>query len=117
MLKSCLVWSIVVVLGPSAIGQSVRTKAGSIYLLRPGRPELQLTSGGGDSDPSLSADGSRVVFVRRKPRPNVGLEATQLWTIDPKAAVQPSLLLDSPVIVEGEMHSSFSKPQFSPDNT
>jgi dipeptidyl aminopeptidase/acylaminoacyl peptidase len=90
-------------------------KGGNIYYSSPGRPQRQLTSNGGDSDPSLSPDGNKVAFVRRK---GIGArqEGTQVWIIDLKAASRPSLLLDSPLTIAGETHSSFSKPQFSPDD-
>ena len=70
-----------------AHGQTVTAVEGNIYYTpRSGTDRRQLTTTGLDSQPSLSLDGSTVVFVRGTPGRKVqaayaDVEATELWTV------------------------------------
>ena len=58
-------------LGPATLllGQEVVVRGGNVYYIDANVVTRQLTTGGMDSDPSLSFDGGTVIFVRRTSTP------------------------------------------------
>ncbi len=112
-------------LAPFAIfGQSVAVKDGNVfYTVRDGRT-LQIISSGLDSDPHLSRDHQRVVFVRRTPslKIDTGVGDTsenELWIASTSGRQPPRRVLvghaggfktDHNLVLAG-----FFSPQFSPD--
>ena len=107
-------------------GQSVGESHGSIYLTEPGGPRRQITSSGGDFDPSLSPDGKTVVFARRIPGQACPpesdcLPATTLWAVNlSEAPLDPRPVFTGPVRgATGEpTEPTFTHlflPQLSPD--
>jgi hypothetical protein len=112
----CLLVSLVAV--QNVVAQEVQERGGNIYFRDSSGTEKALTSTRHDFSPSLSPDGSEVVF-RRELRPatsnDVGMY--ELWII--QIASKEALRLLSGTQMGHELApfgaSSFSTPQFSPD--
>ncbi len=104
------------------LAQSVFGRQGNIYFKTATGLIEQVTNGNRDSEPALSPDGKRIVFVRETQKESPNEEAvtsitnrTQLWITDAHSADSAQLLLDSPVEIKGNRYFSFHVPQWSPD--
>lgn len=106
----------------AASAQTVTVRDGDIYLIAPSGQERALTSSGHDSDPALSDDRSKVVFVRTiRDRPDASglgrvVDQSQIDSINldgPNHEVR--VLLDSPVRASGLLFQWFAFPRFSLD--
>ena len=106
----------------TAKAQTVTVREGDIYLIAPSGQPRALTSSGRDSDPALSDDRSKVVFVRTiRDRPDASglgrvVDQSEIDSIDlnsPNHEVH--VLLNSPVRARGLLFQWFSFPRFSLD--
>jgi Tol biopolymer transport system component len=106
----------------TGMAQTVTVREGNIYLITPSGQQWALTSSGRDSDPALSDDRSKVVFVRTiRDRPDASglgrvVDQSEIDSIDltsPNREVH--VLLNSPVHARGLLFQWFSSPRFSPD--
>ena len=103
-------------------GQRVETRQGNVYYINANRT-VQISSGGMDSDPSLSFDGGSVIFVRRTLVP-AGFEEptepnpvqTQIWTANIHGASEPKMVFAGPVKVGDSEYATFSEPKLAVDN-
>lgn len=104
----------------ASAAQSVRAEGGNIvYHPVRGAPR-RLTTGGRDSQPSLSPDKRTVVFVRATPGrvfdTATGHEqATELWTVRTDGTGARMLLRGRDGRTPQTTLASFQAPQFSPD--
>lgn len=92
-------------------GGSAIERSGNIFLVKPGQNPIQITSSGIDSDPDLSTDGSKVIFVRK-----LSEGKNEIWISDtelPGRALRP--LVRTPLVIEGRTFNSVFQPRFSPD--
>src|SRR5215216_1136524 len=102
-----------------AVAQSVRAERGNI-VFRPTRGgPRRLTTGGRDSQPSLSPDKRTVVFVRATPGRMVEAasgpeEATELWTVRTDGTGARMLLRGRAGATPQTTLAVFEAPQFSP---
>lgn len=106
---------------PAAIeAQTVRAERGDVYYHPARGAPRRLTTGGRDSQPSLSPDKRTVVFVRATPgrivetSPNEE-EATELWIIRIDGAGARMLLRGRSGRTPQTTLAGFKAPQFSPD--
>ena len=103
-----------------AHAQTVRAEGGDIvFQPRSGAPR-RLTTGGLDSEPSLSPDGRTVVFVRRTPGRLVpaasgDAEATELWTVGVDGAGGRMRLRGRAADDPRATLAGLQAPKFSPD--
>ncbi len=103
---------------------TVRASKGDIFYINDIGSETQLTSTGADAEPSLSPDGSTVIFVRdigdvADPNSPSGKEITsktQIWTIT-LSTREARMVANSPVTIDKRSFYHFVSPQLSPDNT
>jgi Tol biopolymer transport system component len=114
----------VVVSTVRAVPQSVSAVDGDIIFADQNRASRRITATHLDSDPSLSFDGSQVVFVRRTPNRTIDtglgdVDENELWIARVDRIEQPRRVLaghpgdfaPGPNIVL----AGFATPQFSPD--
>ena len=115
---------LVILFAPASFSQTVSAVGGKILFQdATGRTTL-LTTDQSDSDPCLSADNERVVFVRSTPNRKAGtglgeIELTELWVASVDQKQPPKRVLvghpgdfkPGPTLVM----AGFSKPQFSPN--
>lgn len=71
---------------------------------------VQVTASGSDSEPDLSPDGKRVVFVRK-----INDADRELWMAGLQPVAPARRLLAAPVEVNGRKFSVVHRPRFSPD--
>lgn len=76
--RFALCMSVLVCPGNCASGLRVEIRAGNVCSVDTKGHARQITSGGTDYDPSLSFDGTEVIFVRRTPTPAGFEEPTDL---------------------------------------
>jgi len=110
---------------PLGGGSTVEEHHGNIYLRSAKAVLEQLTDSGRDCMPSLSADDTRIVFVRNLDIPSPGsivgdavgpeFGRSQLWIYQTRGGTPPQLLLDSPILIKGRHFFGFYAPQFSAD--
>jgi len=100
-------------------GQSVSVQNGNIFITERGVTSRAITDSGKDSEPSLSVDGKRVVFLRAiEEAEGVGVPrvvVNELWTateMESPKRVYSGLI----VLPDGTKSKGFSHPRFSPDN-
>jgi dipeptidyl aminopeptidase/acylaminoacyl peptidase len=95
-------------------------KDGNIVIRSRNGEVRAITTSGRDSDPSVSCDGRRIVFVRKTgqyPGANGGIPAdkTQIWLADLSApAPAPHIVFDAPVEFRGYRSYWFASPKLSP---
>jgi dipeptidyl aminopeptidase/acylaminoacyl peptidase len=111
--KSILVWLAL------AAPPVVSAESGNIVVADAGGEPRRLTTGGRDTQPSLSPDGKLVVFVRGGDGTVVAgsgdVEANSIWIVDVEGK-QPRLLVKSAAHANVEqLLGALSAPQFSPD--
>ena len=109
--------------GFSVAGQAVRAQSGDIYYTDATGSVRQLTSGGTDSDPALSFDGKKIVFIRRTSIPADVEEPTdphpvrtEIWIADLVSGERPQRVFRGPVVVDHSSYATFSEPRLTPDN-
>ncbi|MDY7225620.1 TolB family protein [Hyalangium rubrum] len=111
---------LVLALPAHARGASVVEEKGNLVLVEPGGKKRKLTSSGQDSQPSLSADGKAVVFVRRgsgaKLESAAGeVEANELWWMDTTGGKPRRLVRSAASDDPKKFLGALQTPQFSPD--
>jgi Tol biopolymer transport system component len=84
---------------------------GNISVMRSDGSRLQVTSSGEDSEPDLSADGSKVVFVR-----SIGANRSEIWVAPVTGSAQARVIVSSPVQAGGRQFGILLAPMFSPDS-
>jgi Tol biopolymer transport system component len=102
----------------SAYGQSVHEKSGNIYFTDSAGREIQLTSSGCDSSPSLSPNGRLIVFVRTTPYEKIDAGAgevdhTELWIMNLGTKKAERLLGSKDAADPKDILVGFAVPQFS----
>ncbi|HLH43878.1 MAG TPA: hypothetical protein VKV74_12880 [Bryobacteraceae bacterium] len=97
----------------TAAAKSVRSLSGNIFLLGTDGRQVQLTTGGSDSMPSVSGDGKMVAFVRS----GQGVP-DQVCTMDLEAPPYPPPVCIAPqeLVGKGDV-ADVSDPQLSPDRS
>jgi hypothetical protein len=95
--------------------QTVSDQEGNIYIHRTDGAIFQITSSGVDSDPSLSLDKRRIVFVRRTPSHTINtaigpVDSNELWIRDSSNEAKAQR-----VLVGHEGFAGFHEPRFSLD--
>lgn len=107
---------LLLVLGLPAFCQTVADEHGDVVFIAADGTRRRLTSSGKDYEPSLSPDGSKVVFARavRGSLDNPDGLTSQLWIADVSGEAVPTLLLDTTVTLHGRAFSAFFRPQLSP---
>jgi dipeptidyl aminopeptidase/acylaminoacyl peptidase len=112
-----LCWLVLLALGLPAFCQTVAEEHGDVVFIAADGARRRLTSSGKDYEPSLSPDGSKVVFARavRGSLGNPNGLTSQLWIADVSGEAAPTLLLDTAVTLHGRTFSAFFCPQLSPD--
>lgn len=100
--------------------QTVRAERGDLYYHPERSAPRRLTTGGRDSQPSLSPDRRTVVFVRATPGrmvegPSGPVQATEVWTIRVDGTGARMLLRGRAGRTPQTMLADFGTPQFSPD--
>jgi Tol biopolymer transport system component len=104
----------------SSNAQSVHARDGNILITnRLGRTKT-LTTSGRDSQPSISADKKRIVFVRNisgeRVETNLGdEEATELWMVDSDGRKPERLVSGKEDSDPQKSLAALGSPQFSPD--
>jgi len=101
-----------------AYGQSVHEKGGNIYFTDSAGQEIQLTSTGRDTSPSLSPNGRLIVFVRtntyEKIDAGVGeVDHTELWVVNLGDKKSERVLGSRDAANPKEILAGFADPQFS----
>lgn len=111
-----LCWLLLLVFGLPAFSQTVADEHGDVVFIAADGTRRRLTSSGEDYEPSLSPDGSKVVFARavRGSLDNPDGLTSQLWIADVSGEPAPRLLLDTMVTLHGRTFSAFFRPQLSP---
>jgi dipeptidyl aminopeptidase/acylaminoacyl peptidase len=104
----------------SSRAQSVLAKDGNVIIKERSGQTKKLTTLGRDSQPGLSPDRRRIVFVRSTPGKTVqtslnDTEATELWLVDSDGSHPELLLAGSQDKDPQKSLADFSSPQFSPD--
>lgn len=85
--------------------------SGNIFVVQSDGERVRVTSSGSDSDPDLSPDGRKVVFVRR-----FSDERSEIWIASVvAAAASPHPLPNWPLRINGRVFAYASSPRFSPD--
>ena len=111
--------ALLLALPAQAKGPSVVVDKGRIVLVDAKGAKRPLTSGAQDSEPSLSADGKAVVFVRRVPGKKLEsaageVEANEIWWMD--ITGKPRRLVASAASEDPKKFlGRHQAPQFSPD--
>ena len=107
---------ILLLIASPAWGQRVEARDGSIYLIQEDQAEVQLTTGYEDSDPSLSADGAKVAYVRSRKvdSPEASGRVYELHVIH-LASGDDQQVLATPFELDGVTYSVLLGPKFSPD--
>jgi len=105
------------------LAQTVEVRAGNIFHVDGHGVARQLTTGGMDSDPSLSFDGRTVIFVRRTSTPAGFEEPTdlhptrnQIHVAGVANATESKAVFDDLVVVGNARYATFSEPHLAPDN-
>ena len=91
-------------------GARAIVRNGDVFVISANGQQLQVTSSGSDSQPDLSADGSKVVFVRK-----VGEGAGEIWLADVGSKAPPRPLVKAPLVIKGAKFDDLYAPRFSPD--
>ena len=106
----------------TCLGESVSIKDGNVFFTRGDGREVQLTSDGLDSDPSLSLDSKKVVFVRRTPGYLIDtgrgdVDENELWIAAVDRRSKPRLVLRgrSGNFRDNLVLAGFYLPRFSAD--
>ena len=116
--------SIVLLVSLQVVGPQLIMRDGNVFYIAQDGRSIQITSEGIDSDPSLSADGRKIVFVRRTPGYviDTGLgdvEDNELWIASADGSEKPHKVFrghpggfdtSKNLVVAG-----FGRPQFSAD--
>src|SRR5437660_1027544 len=111
---------LLLLLSSFAAAQTVTVQEGNILLKDLEGTAHGITDSGRDSEPSLSADGRQVVFVRgiREAR-GIGVPhviVSELWVAATKQAALPKRVYKEAVKMPGGRSSdAFTTPKFSPD--
>lgn len=119
--------AVYLVLGGTAFAVSsheVKEVDGNLFLVEKTGLAHQVTASGRDYEPSLSPDGSMIIFVRltheisdpNSPSAGALTRASQLWMVDLRGDRTPRLLLDNPVIINDRRFYAFHAPKLSPKN-
>jgi len=101
--------------------QEVFTRDGNVFLRTAQSGVIQMTTSGLDSDPSLSADGKSIVFVRDTPGELVDaaagrINATELWLMNISTRKADLLIKGKDDPDRKRTLAGFHHPIFSPDN-
>ncbi len=100
--------------------QTVFARGGNLFVLgKPGHAK-RLMASGRDSDPSMSPDGKRVVFVRGTPGRTIetgagSVEAKEIWVADSKGGRPVRIVRGEGSQDPRKVLAGFRAPQFSPD--
>ncbi len=101
--------------------KSVRVEKGDFLITTPDGTSKKLTSLGTDGEPSLSVDGSTVVFVRvRRVVKNAGLNLiaeSEIRSAKCSDQWQPRQIVQTPLLPEYAGLTTFQQPQLSPDGS
>jgi hypothetical protein len=110
-------------LGLPLFGQGVAVRDGNVYYTDEQKQTRRLTSDGADSDPSLSPDGTTVIFVHRTAIPAGFTEPTnlhpvrnQICLIDAAGRGGLKVVFDAAITVDDHRYATFSDPHLAPDN-
>ena len=104
-------------------GQTVSIKDGNVFYNAKDHRTIQITSSGLDSDPSLSVNTKRIIFVRRTPEAKIAtgaglLDTNELWVADTTAGGDTHRILaghQEKVDSDRLSLAGFSSPKFSTD--
>jgi len=116
--RRCYLLGLVLAAPWPLFSEVVLAKEGKIFFVAKDGMERQLTASGKDSQPSLSPDSSRVVFIRETDEvvwsEPVRTTATQLWVASTSGFPPARLVLAGPIEIDGVRFAEFFCPQFSP---
>jgi hypothetical protein len=101
----------------AASAQSVSERNGRIFFADQNGVEKPITNGNLDSQPYLSFNSQKVVFVRRKPSVGAGTGMSELWIAFVDGSKQPQRILSGENYIEGSIAPGFQNPKFSPEAT
>ncbi len=96
--------------------QRVESQGGSIYLIDERGHKDRLTMGGFDTQPSLSADGKEVAYVRSRPSQTADDEgAVSEIRIINLVLRTDEVVFHGPAFIGDKRYSGFGTPRLSPD--
>jgi hypothetical protein len=103
-----------------AWAQSVSVHKGNIVLRDRDGATHRITGSGRDSEPSLSADGRQMVFIRGiREIPGIGVPRvtmSEIWMAEAGRRPEAKRLYAGPVMIpDGRSSAAFTTPKFSPD--
>lgn len=93
----------------SCIESQASVEGGNVIVLLPTGARVKITDSAADSQPDLSCDGTKVVFVR-----TFGPERSEIWVANTSEPYQPQPLVASPIIISGRKFTQAFAPEFSP---
>jgi hypothetical protein len=87
-----------------------QTESGSIWLVKPDGSSVLLDNSTEDSDPSISYDGSKVVFLRNVPTGDPNTNTTDIYSVNSDGS-------DLQLVVSGGGTNYLTDPVISPDGS
>lgn len=103
----------------TTFGQTVFERGGNVFYRSSDGSEQQITNSGKDFTPSLSADGTEIVFARRIRDRKGGWSddpgASELWVAEVSQARPATLLFGGKIRIDAIDFEFFSEPRFSPE--
>lgn len=99
-----------VLMAPCCLGQSAARAfaEGGNIVIQQAAGSTKITDSGIDSQPDLSFDGARVLFVRK-----TGSESSEIWVASTTKPYRPQPLVGAPVVINGRQFTSMFSPKFS----
>jgi Tol biopolymer transport system component len=102
-----------------AAAQTVTDEGGNLVFIDGDGSRRAITESGRDSQPSLSADGRQVVFVRAlREVPGIGVPnvmVTEIWVAGTRAPGRRRVYARPVTMPDGRSSQAFAAPKFSPD--